>query len=56
VRRARLELVQAIDLLVDPLEGGRKDLRALQRLIGGARKALAARLGFSAQLPLLLPR
>jgi hypothetical protein len=35
VRRARLELVQAIDLLADPLEGGSKDLLAPQRLIGG---------------------
>jgi uncharacterized protein DUF3611 len=55
VRRARLELVQAIELLVDPLESGSEDLLALQRLIGAARKALAARLGFAPQLPLLLP-
>src|SRR5262245_11320721 len=56
VRCARLQRVQAIELLVDPLDGSGKNLLALQRLIGGARKALAARLGFSAQLPLFLPR
>jgi hypothetical protein len=56
VRRTRLELVQAIELLVDPFEGGGKDLLALQRPIGGTRKALAARLGFPAQLPLFLLR
>src|SRR5262245_43523482 len=56
VRRARLELVQAIKFLVDPLEGGGTALLALQRLIGSPRKALAARLGLPAQLPLLLPR
>src|SRR5262245_10458259 len=56
VRRARLELVQAIEFLVDPLEGGGKDLLAPQRLIGSPRKALAAWLGLPAQLPLLLPR
>src|SRR5262245_42148813 len=52
VRRTRLELVQAIELLVDPFEGGGKDLLALQWPLGGTRKAFAARLGFSAQLPL----
>src|SRR5262249_997770 len=56
VRRPRLELVQAIELLVDPLEGGGKDPFGVQRLVGGPRKALAAGLGFSARLPLLLPR
>src|SRR5262245_43794901 len=56
VRRARLELMQAIELLVDPLKGGGKDLLAPQRLIGSTRKALAARLGFPPELPLLLPR
>jgi len=56
VRRARFELVQAIDLPINSLERGGKDLLALQRLIGGARKTLAATLGFPAQLPLFLPR
>src|SRR5690349_404556 len=56
VRRPRLELLHAIELLVKPLEGSSKNLFALQRLIGRSRKALAARLGFPAQLPLFLPR
>jgi hypothetical protein len=54
--RARSQVVQAIDFFVDPLDRGGKNLLALQRLIGSARKALAARLGFPAKLPLFLPR
>src|SRR5262245_44196047 len=36
---ARPELVEGIEFLVDPLEGGGKDLLAPQRLIGSPRRA-----------------
>src|SRR5262245_52317765 len=40
VRGARFDLVQAVDLLVDPLQDGDKDLLASQGLLCGAREAL----------------
>jgi hypothetical protein len=47
--------VQAIQLLVDPLERSGKDLLALSWQLGRARKAPSARLGLAFHLALLLP-
>jgi hypothetical protein len=55
MRRARRQLMQAIQLLVDPLERSGKDLLALSRQLGRARKAPSARLGLAFHLALLLP-
>src|SRR6476660_81563 len=52
---ARREFMQAVELLVDPFEGGGKDLLAPQRLLGSARKILAARFSLAPRLPLFLP-
>ncbi|MBV9964230.1 MAG: hypothetical protein JO008_00915 [Alphaproteobacteria bacterium] len=52
----RLEIAQAADLLVDPLQGRRKHLFSLRWPFGGAGKTSAASFGLPAHLPLLLTR
>ena len=41
----RLEFLETCELLVDPLQGGHKNLLAMERMLGSSRNALAARLG-----------
>ena len=41
----RFKFLETYELLVDPLQGSHEDLLAMERMLGSARNALAARLG-----------
>jgi hypothetical protein len=56
VRSPRLQLLQAMDLPVHPLQGGGEYLLALQRMLGCARKALSPRRPLSARFTPLCAR
>src|ERR1700759_549306 len=49
--RPRLELLQAMDLSVHPLQGGGEYLLALQGMLGRARETLSSRPALAARLP-----